>query len=287
MQFPEVRQTFRFLQPDAQLQVDSFLRTVAASPASLLMLDYDGTVAPFQIDKDRAYPYPGVTDLLREIVAHGRTQLAIITGRDVSHISPLLGLDPAPEVWGLHGLQRRTPDGNIHSYIPDEKTSMGLIDAKRWIDYQELQHASEVKGASVAVHWRGLDPSDAEERRGRVLMGWNSIAHNSGLRLLDFDGGLEICASHSDKGHAVRTLLEEVGPNTPAAYLGDDVTDECAFRAIAGRGLSVLVRQRFRKSSAQVWIHPPEDLILFLTQWLAASSASAASNGESKAAANS
>ncbi|MBI3476287.1 MAG: trehalose-phosphatase [Acidobacteria bacterium] len=277
----------RSLQPEARLQVDSFLRTVAASPASLLMIDYDGTVAPFQVDKSLALPYPGVTELLREIMDQGHTRLAIVSGRDASDVVPLLRIDPAPDIWGLHGLQRRTPDGNIHTYIPDEKTDIGLRDAQRWIDYQQLQHATEVKGASVAVHWRGLDPSDAEERRGRVLMGWSSIAHQSGLRLLDFDGGLEICARHTDKGIAVRALLEEVGPDTPAAYLGDDVTDECAFRALAGRGLSVLVRQRYRKSSAQVWIHPPEDLILFLTQWLAASSANTGLGSESKAAANS
>lgn len=287
MQFPEQRKEVRSLQPEARLQVDSFLRTVAASPASLLMIDYDGTVAPFQVDKSLALPYPGVTELLREIMDQGHTRLAIVSGRDASDVVPLLRIDPAPDIWGLHGLQRRTPDGNIHTYIPDEKTDIGLRDAQRWIDYQQLQHATEVKGASVAVHWRGLDPSDAEERRGRVLMGWSSIAHQSGLRLLDFDGGLEICARHTDKGIAVRALLEEVGPDTPAAYLGDDVTDECAFRALAGRGLSVLVRQRYRKSSAQVWIHPPEDLILFLTQWLAASSANTGLGSESKAAANS
>ena len=58
------------------------------------------------------------------------------------------------------------------------------------------------------------------------------------------------------------------------AYLGDDQTDEDAFRAVGDigeKGLSVLVRTHVRETAADVWIKPPQQLIEFLENWLLAS----------------
>jgi trehalose 6-phosphate phosphatase len=250
------------------------------------MLDYDGTLAPFHSERGRAEPYPGVVLLLGKIIHTQRTKVVIISGREANEIPQLLNLDSTPEIWGLHGLQRRTSDGIIHASSLDARSGDGLRDAEQWLLYQGLHSAAELKGSGVAVHWRGLDSSRAEEWRGRVLLGWNPIAQRSGLRLLEFDGGVEICARQSDKGVAVRALLREAGPDAPAAYLGDDTTDECAFRALAGRGLAVLVRPRFRKTAAQLWFQPPEDLLDFLHQWLNACQTSNASGTQAEAAVN-
>ena len=52
-----------------------------------------------------------------------------------------------------------------------------------------------------------------------------------------------------------------------ASYLGDDLTDEDAFRALKGRGLSVLVRNELRETLADIWLKPPGELIDFLLKW--------------------
>jgi len=59
----------------------AFLRKVARARRSVLLLDYDGTLAPFQRERNHAYPYPGVSGLVREIIETGRTRVAFITGR--------------------------------------------------------------------------------------------------------------------------------------------------------------------------------------------------------------
>ena len=56
----------------------------------------------------------------------------------------------------------------------------------------------------------------------------------------------------------------------PAAYLGDDSTDEHAFEAMNGHGLSVLVRPRYRPTAAQLWLRPPDEVLDLLEQWLEA-----------------
>jgi trehalose-phosphatase len=272
------------LKPETQLRIERFLSTVTQARRSLLLLDYDGTLAPFREQRDQAFPYPGIARLLQEIVCGGHTRVVIISGRDTSETIPLLGLATIPEVWGLHGLQRRKPDGSVETVQLDERYLDALSDAGRWLGYQQLRHTAEFKTGSIAVHWRGLSDWKVEELRGRVLLGWKPIAERSGLEFLDFDGGIEIRVPEADKGDVIQLVLSEMEPDTPAAYLGDDATDERAFRAIHGRGLSVLVRPRWRPTAAQLWLKPPEELFDFLTQWLEAVRGRDAPGGEAVAA---
>lgn len=263
---------------------EAFLQAVAQAPRSLLMLDYDGTMAPFHKHRNLAYPYPGVVSLLQDLMRDGRTRVVIISGRDVEQTLLLLEMEPAPEIWGLHGAQRLKPSQSVEGPLLDENLKGALTAAEQWLEYQELRALAEFKTGSIALHWRGLEEREAEEVRSRVLLGWIHVAQNAGLQLLEFDGGVEIRAATPDKGDAVRWLLSEMSPNTPAAYLGDDRTDERAFRAIHGRGLSVLVRPQWRKTAAEVWLKPPEELLDFLTRWLRACQARGASSGEAAAA---
>jgi trehalose-phosphatase len=92
------------------------------------------------------------------------------------------------------------------------------------------------------------------------------------LELLEFEAGIELRVGR-DKGGAVEAILTEEGHGRPVSYLGDDLTDESAFRAVnnaEGPHLSVLMRRERRPSSAEVWLRPPEELRLFLERWLAA-----------------
>jgi trehalose 6-phosphate phosphatase len=253
-----------------QQNIEEFLESVARAQRSVLLLDYDGTLAPFSVDRQRAVPYPGLRDLLQQIIEVGRTRLVIITGRDAHEIDPFLRLRPAPEIWGSHGLQRLLPDGTCDMPEIPDAVSQVLDDAKRWLEYQGLHDLAERKPGSIAVHWRALEQTAAKELRGRIIVGWFPIADRANLKLLEFDGGVEMRIPDLDKGDAVRTVLEETGPSCPIAYLGDDITDERAFRALGSRGLGILVRPAFRKTSAQAWLKPPEELADFLSRWLVA-----------------
>ncbi len=247
--------------------IPKFMGTLRESSFSALLLDYDGTLAPFSIDRESAVPYPGVRSVLQEISDTTRTRLVIITGRSATHVGPLLGLNPPPEVWGSHGLQRLRPNGDSHALRLDPDTESGLANAERWLAYQGLHHLAEPKPGGLAVHWRGLDEASAAALRGKIILGWSALARSHALTILEFDGGIELRVADGDKGSAVRTILREIAPDTPVAYLGDDLTDEPAFRALNDRGLTVLVRGQKRPTAAQVWLQPPGELIEFLAQW--------------------
>ncbi len=91
------------------------------------------------------------------------------------------------------------------------------------------------------------------------------------MHLLPFDGGLELRPTDRTKGTAVGQILAEEPATVPAAYLGDDLTDEDAFAAVGNRGFSILVRTEVRASCARFWLRPPEELLEFLDAWIAGS----------------
>ena len=252
---------------DRRATITNFIERVAGARKSVLLLDYDGTLAPFCADRRQAFPFRGVPELLHEIMLSGRTRVVIITGRNAYEVVFFLRADPIPEVWGSHGLQRLKPDGNCEMPHVDADVSQALSDAGRWLSEHGLQRLTEFKPGGIAVHWRGLPQPHAAEIREKVLQAWHPIAAHPHLELLEFDGGIEIRMRKLDKGDAVRTILGETGTDVPIAYLGDDITDEDAFAALADHGLSILVRSEWRKTLAQSWLRPPDEVIDFLSRW--------------------
>ncbi len=255
----------------SKLDLQDFFRDVAQARQSALLLDYDGTLAPFRQNRHEALPYPGVTGLLNGILATGRTRLVLITGRCAQELIPLLDIFPHPEIWGTHGLERLHSDGSHEMQSMDSYTLDALAAADEWVNSLKLHHLAEHKPGSLAVHWRGLPEDETREVRGKILLGWLSIADRACLRLEHFDGGVEMRMADRNKGDAVRTILTEMDiDNAPVAYLGDDQSDEDAFRILQGRGLSVLVRPEWRETAANLWLRPPVQLLGFLRDWLAA-----------------
>ncbi|HEX3660384.1 MAG TPA: trehalose-phosphatase [Acidobacteriaceae bacterium] len=237
-------------------------------PASALALDYDGTLAPFHIDRNAAVPWPGVRDAVKAILESGKTRVVLISGRQAEEVRDLLGIHPAPEIWGVHGRQHLFPDGHMKVAPLRPSEEQGLAEAGAWLESRSYLGFSECKPGSIAVHWRGLPAEQLSTLGPAVHAAFGPIAERSGMSLLEFDGGLELRPLEPNKGSAVRTLLAELPAETPFAFLGDDTTDEDAFLALRDTGaLTLLVRSDWRPTNAQLWIRPPEQLLSFLQEW--------------------
>jgi len=252
------------------IEPESFFRTVEEGSPRILFLDYDGTLAPFREERDRAFPYPGVREALSEIVSSGSVRLVVISGRWTRDLIPLLGLEGPLEVWGSHGWERKRPGRETEVGRLEEKTVRGLVEAEEWARVEGLEKWCERKPACLALHWRGLAEERARQLRRKAFRSWSAIAALGSLEVHEFDGGVELRAEGRSKGFAVETVLAEAGKDAVAAYLGDDLTDEDAFRALRGRGLRVLVRREERPTEADLWLEPPEDLLWFLRRFAAA-----------------
>jgi len=252
-----------------------FFRRLRTAPARALLLDYDGTLAPFHVRPAEAQPYPGVREVLDAIIEDGGTRVAIVSGRWTRDLVPLLGLRRPPEIWGSHGWEQLKPDGAYAVGRMDESALRQLAEADSWADEIEaVGGRCEMKPGGLAIHWRGLNVENIAGIREIVYRNWHLQELEKNLVWHDFDGGIELRLPGRDKGYAVDAVLAEMPAHTAAAYLGDDATDEDAFRAIRGRGIGVLVRPEFRASHADFWLRPPEELLDFLRQWRAAAGGS-------------
>jgi trehalose-phosphatase len=254
--------------------ISAFLEKLADEPSSTLLLDYDGTLAPFQIDRERAYPYPGVLPLLQAIQRSGRTNLIVITGRPIHEVQKLLAPLTGIEIWGAHGLDHLLRDGTRQQIDIDPDLQESLTQAADCLHAEGLSKLMEVKPGGVAVHWRGLSDARIQIVRSTTVEGWRPLTAHDGLKLLEFEGGLELRITRPDKGDAIASILSQLPSDAPVAFLGDDLTDEDGFRRLTNRGLTVLVRSEYRETAAQTWLRPPEELIRFLQQWLSQIAAS-------------
>ncbi len=294
-------------------QIEDFLAVLPHARRRLLMLDYDGTLAPFRAERGDATPYPGVVDLLQTLTQTG-DRIVLITGRPAADMAELLAMDPSPEIWGVHGLERRFPDGRLDRTEVAPAAARALEQAARWAENRGFAAFVEAKPGALALHWRGVESAPAATMRLAASAALPIIAREGHLELREFDGGLELRAPGPHKGDVVRRLLQAAAPaeeraaptgapdaigaiqgavpaappgddppsptRLAAAFLGDDLTDEDAFRALkAARDeprfasavlLGVLVRSEDRPTDADDRLCPPQGLLAFLARWVEA-----------------
>jgi trehalose-phosphatase len=239
---------------------------MSSSARNILILDYDGTLAPFHVDPSKAQPYPGVREFLSRIQESGG-EIFLVTGREPEEVRDLLDLPLSAEIWGCHGAVRLFPDGTREMRdVPVER--LVLLDEAERVARELQMGRIERKTTSVAVHWRGEnDEAEARIRRA-VSDAWGRMGH-PGFSLEKFDGGVELRMEGFDKGQAVNRIMENFTQQDYAVYLGDDQTDEDGFAAIRKLGgLGILVRQKCRDTRAGLWLKPPQGLEAFLELWL-------------------
>src|SRR5712691_1997821 len=106
--------------------VDFFTR-VAKAETRPLLLDYDGTLAPFSVARDASFPYPGILEALQSLHDARRTRLILVSG-------PLIRLKPQPEIWGSHGYERLLPNGRYETEELSPRALQDLADAYTWIE---------------------------------------------------------------------------------------------------------------------------------------------------------
>lgn len=217
----------------------------------------------------QALPWPGVCERLDRLSGLPSVHLALITGRSARELASLLQLQRSVEIWGSHGREHLASDGayTASELAPAQKAILSRLD--KALSEAGFESQVERKPASLAAHWRGLPQESATLIEKIARDTFRSAGERSGLQLLVFDGGVEVRSESIHKGHAALHMVTRY-PTAIAAYLGDDTTDEDAFAALRGRGLTLLVRPEPRPSQAAYWLEPPQDLLAFLDAWVAA-----------------
>ena len=246
-----------------------FFGDLSRAQSRLLLVDCGGTLAPRTADPSLVKPYPGVEELLNSVIERGKTRLVLMAGRTAENLASRLKLAKRPEIWGPRGLEPPGADSRVRPEIA-QRALRALSLAAEWVRREDLLHRCVKRPGRLALNFRGMDLTLSRRAVDRAATFWQELADQSGLVLERTDGGLELRIPTENKADAIRALLSETDGSPMMAYLGDDLTDESAFRALDERGLGVLVRPKLRATSADVWIRPPDELLEFLRSWLRA-----------------
>jgi trehalose-phosphatase len=266
---------------EAGSETEAFFNAFAHANRALLLLDYDGTLAPFRLDRFQARPWAGVRELLNRIQEPEglsvATKIIFISGRPAAEIKPLIGLNRPPEIWGLHGAELLGVDGRHELDEAPAAARARLDEVRAKLRRDSFGGLLEEKPNAVVMHWRGASSRKAQLIAEKTRALFEPLSDLDGLTILEFESGLELRTGR-DKGGAVRDILAaaaESDEQSPVAFLGDDVTDEAAFAVVNASErphLTVLVRNANRETAAAVWMQPPDQLRDFLRSWIAACS---------------
>jgi len=253
-------------QPEMRGPSAIFWKRVQSARTRLLMLDYDGTLAPFNVSRMKARPSKETLKALREIIDSGHTKVVIVSGRPAAEVRMLLpGL--TVETFGAHGFERSPKDGEVIEQSLSKGEIAGLDAARAAALAADLGKRIEVKPASVAIHVRGLGQQKAFATEELAYNIFTPIAERHALDCRAFDGGVEIRSKRYHKGLAVDALISESTEDVLAVYVGDDDTDEDAFRSLFGKGIGVRVGAPASDTAAQMQLFSQEDVLPFLHKW--------------------
>lgn len=243
------------------------LRDAVGDPTRwTVVLDFDGTLSPIVDDPDAAALADGAHDAITALA--GRTDVVVLSGRHVDDLAPRVEGLPVL-LCGGHGTEVRHPDGTREP-LYDASTARAVLDAVerdlRGMLDPELGWHVEPKPASLAVHHRRVAPDVVDEQLPAVRQVLTMVAGlPPGFEVLDGKAVTELRPAGVDKGTAVEWIVAQ-HDGRPPLVLGDDVTDEDAFRAAADHdGLAVLVSDHPRPSAAAHRLADPGAVVAFLT----------------------
>jgi len=244
-------------------------RLVSLAGHRLLLVDDDGTLAPFRADRQSASPLPRSLALLRRIAQSPHTTVIVTSGRPVSEMQERLCRLGVTLV-GENGWEMLDADGTLtRTPVPQAASEMlaraAMEGVRRgWGDLLEL------KRASLRLHTRGISPMIAEAIEEECHAVWQEAMGDAPVRLERLDAGLEMRARGRDKGRVALEQLQMCPPGTMAVALGDDDSDECAFEVLGDLGFGVRVGDPDTPSLAHGRLDDPGDVTEFLQMWLRA-----------------
>jgi trehalose 6-phosphate synthase/phosphatase len=223
----------------------------------LLLLDYDGVLAPITQLPEQAFPRPDVLELLEKLAADKRNTCVIVSGRRHDTLEQWLGqlpLDFAAE----HGAERKETGGEWVPAVPLASLAWKQEASAIMQPYVSTLEGTfvEEKPAAVGLHYRAVaDQARASEAMDRLESELKLLAERYSLRVLHGKKVVEVIPGNVDKGTAARFWLDEKDwPFILAA--GDDVTDELLFGAVPESAWSVKVGEGPTAARARVATQP-------------------------------
>lgn len=253
-----------------------FSADVRAAPHLLLLSDYDGTLTPIVSRPEEAILSPEVREKLRALAEKQGSSVGIISGRSMAELRSMVAIEGIYYA-GNHGLEIEGPDLRFVSQ-PAQEAKATIADLVRRLS-TALDSIDGVivedKGLSLSVHYRLVKKGDENvvaetfKRLTAPLAGEGKIKITSGKKVLEVRPPIDW-----HKGKAVEAITGEIKAllklrSVLSIYLGDDTTDEDAFRVMKRpEGWSVFIGGENPASSAEYYLNSTVEVEELLSRLL-------------------
>ncbi len=230
----------------------------------ILCLDYDGTLTPIVHDYTKAIISEEMRGLVHELAK--KIPVAIISGRDVPFVQQHMGLQEAYYA-GSHGFEIVGPNEYRHELKEANRALPILAQVENEMrEYVATMPGVEIerKKFAMAVHFRKVKEEDqpaVQQKVQEVLDRNKELKAGKGKMLLELKPAVDW-----HKGKALEMIVKQLDPSGEAivAFIGDDVTDEDAFRALKKDGLGIFVGMHDEPTAANYRLEDVEKVGEFL-----------------------
>ena len=255
----------------------------------ILFLDYDGTLAPFRDDPNKANPYPGIKQILKELNKNRDIYINIISGRTLTSLNKQINILDINYV-GTHGLEMKIAGkydlfsnhnnktkissnnvnyNNTKFSLKNNLSGENILPKIRgYFEYLKKNHSGieyEDKKNALALHH---PPS---YQTGSIIDYLTKIIDNTQFEILKGKNVIEVRPRGWHKGKSARYIVKNILDNINLSkekehitiYIGDDTTDEDAFKELSG--LNIYVKNDANlDTAADYYLNNPKDVLTFL-----------------------
>lgn len=231
----------------------------------LLFIDYDGTLAAFKNDPQKASPDEELYKLLDIISAQPNTDMYLISGRDKETFTK----------WFLHKKYNMIVEHGVWISQNGEEFRMLENVKKEWMQkihpvlesFVDRTPGSfiEEKNYSLAWHYRKTDPDFGNKRATELNTVLTSLIANDDLSVLNGNKVMEIKSSNVNKGRAAMRVYNDDTYDFVFA-IGDDWTDEFMFQELPESAITVKVGHQ--KTQAKYYVDGTADVRKLLKRFL-------------------
>ena len=248
--------------------IDEILDRIHQKQKILLLLDYDGTVTPI-VKKPELARLNGSTRRLLKSLSK-KVILGIISGRSLKDVKAKVGIGGIIYA-GNHGLEIEA-GGRVYVHPEVRGFSKGLDRIAESL-HEKLDHIPgiivEHKGLTLSLHYRCVNRLHQAKVKHVFYSVVKSRKITNGKKVFEVRPPVEW-----DKGRAVTKIIRQIKGKVLPLYIGDDVTDENAFKAIKTKvipphqnfwcgGITIYVG-RPKKSHAEYFVWNVEEVLKFL-----------------------
>jgi trehalose 6-phosphate synthase/phosphatase len=247
--------------------IEKVVAEYARAKNRILLLDYDGTLAPFTVNPQDAQPSDVVLKLLSQLANNAANHVVIISGREKTMLDDWLGKMPLTLVAEHGGFYKEwgQPWKSFFSNVTSWK--MKVLPFLQALTVQHEGSSIEEKHFSIAWHYRAVANKIHKNNKEKIFSTVQSLLEGNVFSVYDEDCTLEFRTTGIDKGTFVDLYKKGKPPADFVLAIGDGKTDEDLFRVLGKDGYGVKVGSRLN-SAADFFLEKQENVVSFLTQFI-------------------